>query len=533
MKFNRLLALLLLLTLLPCAAKGEEEDLYEEETASYEAPGDILVIYPEEADRKHSDDTLAAIGQVLLSLRYTADFVEAGEAGAVIQDYEQVIWCATVLSDRLDASILQGFSGRLLILGRSDGLEDIGLSPIEGLDTSLMGLAAYSFLDQSPFASSVSLLYPGEFQEPEYVNGALQVLGVDLPLVSGRGKIHYLPLTDYTTNFARAVLIQEVAQWLWPYESRMNTYTEYVVLDAVYPFYDPYRLREIVDYMVALRMHFVISVMPVYEHGDYPAMNQFCEVLRYAQANGGSVILHAPIVQNALDAETLAARITTATRVYFDQDVYLLALEVPSEWLFRDDLRGILGRYTTLFISELDAFQGHAVREYGMKNYISLGSRQVSPALRLDETGISHLTCCSTAVYVDIADTEDDQIYAIIDAAKDAPIPMQSLWDMEQGVFASDGSYLSWQEDTLIVNGKQCFNVYTPREEESNFDYQRNMYYRFVANLANQNYFLIGISAIVLVVFIILGLVSRKQMHRYFLRRQAEERTGGDDHVSG
>ena len=93
------------------------------------------------------------------------------------------------------------------------------------------------------------------------------------------------------------------------------------------------------------------------------------------------------------------------------------------------------------------------------------------------------------------------------------------------------GYYLTWDRDTLTVNDEQRFNVYEPRETQAGFDYRRNAYYRFVADLANQNYYLIGVSIVVLAVFLLLGLRSRRQMHRRFLKKIRKPKE--ENHVGG
>ena len=530
MRCNRLAALLLALLLaVPFSRAAAEETADGEEQPP--RPGDVLVIYPEEADRRVGEDSLSAIAQALFSLRYTVDFVEAEDAADVIGQYERVIWCDTAISDRMNPEILTGYEGMLLVMGQARGLEAFGLTSLEACSGSSMGVAEYAFEDEEVFRHSVAVLNAGELTDASYRGGMLTAQNVRLPLASGRGNVHYLAQQDYTDAFSKELLIQEIAQWLWPYDTRMHTYTQHLVVDAVYPFYDPYRLRTLVDYMVERKMHFVISVMPIYEHSDYPAMSQFCEVLRYAQANGGAVIMHAPIVQNSLNADDLAKQLTEATVSYFDQDVYPLALEIPSEWLFHEELLPLLGRYRTLFLSELDAFSTHSVKEYGLKNYLSAGIQQIVPALKLDETGVSHLARCATAVYLDMSMTEDDDLFQVIDVVKDAPLPMRSLWGMDQAVYINDSYFLTWDQNTLLVNGKQRFNVYSPTPYDENFDYKRNEYYRFVANLRNQNQFLIGISVVVLMLFIILGIQSRGQMHKRFLTKRSPNK-GGDQHVS-
>ena len=99
------------------------------------------------------------------------------------------------------------------------------------------------------------------------------------------------------------------------------------------------------------------------------------------------------------------------------------------------------------------------------------------------------------------------------------PIPMQSLWGMEQAVYGTGSFVLLWDKSTLTVNGEQRFNTYVPAESGEPFDYRRNEYYRFVTNLSNENHFLIGVSAVVLVVFLFLAYRSRRQMHKRFLDR--------------
>ena len=519
MKYKSLLSVFLGLLLILTAAipAGAEEEQAES------TQGEILVIYPLEADRHFSDDSLSAIAQVLLSLRYTADFVEAEKAAEMLPHYENVIWCALSGSSRMDPALLSRHSGKVMVLGQASGMEKFGLlSPGEDRQ-EMLAVAEYVFSDAYSFQASVRTLSPGTLPDADYTRGTLETRDGLFPLACGREDFHYIALADYTADFAKAVLTQEIAQWLWPYTSRMHVYTQQLVLDSVYPFTDPDRLSAFVHYMAELRMNYVISVMPIYQNEDYPAMQQFCEVLRYAQANGGSVILHAPVTQNTLRAEELEDRLTVATCNYFSHGVYPLALEIPSEWLFREDLYGIIGCYRTIFLSEMDAFSSHTVKEYNLGRYLRLGIQQISPALCLEDNALSHIAQYSAMVSVDPGVTEDESIYAVIDAIRDSPIPMQSLWDMEEAVYLNDSHYLRWDKNTLIVDGEVRTNQYEPVPYDNNHQYQRNAYFRFVANLSRQNHFLIALSVLELVVFILLGVRSRKQMHGRFLRKKEPE----------
>ena len=515
--------LLLILTVCFLSGAGAE---------SAETPGEILVIYPEEADRPGRADSLSGIAEALFSLRYTADFAEAGSAAEIVDLYDWVIWCDVTESDRMKASLLENYDGALMALGRGTHLAERGIRTDPKQAGSVSGLAVYRFDETGESRSSVVMLDPGVLEEATETDGRVETAAGNLSLVSAREDFRYLPLTDYTTPFAQALLIREIARWRWPYDSRMNVYTQYVTLSPVYPFADLHRLKEMVDQLAERRMPFVISVMPIYEHADYPAMKRFCDMLRYAQTNGGAVILHAPVIQNRTDPKILAEQLTTATMNYLKQGVFPVALEIPSEWIFQEELSGILGRYKTLFLSELDAFASHRAGEYGLKDHIMQGHQQIVPSIRLDETGISHLSTHATAVYLDLSGKETEELKTVVAAAAESPIPLQSLWDMEEAVYLDDGHYLLWDRNTLTVDGVQRFNLYAPYEEEENFDYKRDVYYRFVRNLAGQNHMLIGISIVVLILFMLLGRLSRRQMHRRFLKSEtAKPGKEGEDFV--
>ena len=522
MKSKRALLGLMLICILISA---NQPALAENAGASPER-GEILVVYPEEAVRRGKEDNLSAIAQVMFSLRYQVDWVEAGKAGDEIRNYNKVIWTATVQSDRLDPSILDGYEGYLMVLGRAEGMERFGLAPVPELRGSKIGAAEYNFPDNKTFYASVNVVDVGTAENAVYTNGRVDVLGQSVPFISGSERFRYIPLIDYNTDFAKAVLMQEFEQWFWTWDTGMHTWAEHLVLDEVYPFTDPERLQKIVEYMVDLKMNFVISVMPIYEHDDYPAMQRFCEILRFAQANGGGIILHAPIIQTSLEMDELAEQINEAAENYIKNGVWLLGMELPSEWLFKPEILDVMRITRTIFFDELDAFGNHPVSDYDFRSYLALGSRQIVPAYKLDETGTSHIARCSTAVYVHPDVTENEELFAIIDAVKDAPIPMQSLWDMDQAIYYAESKYLLWDRNTLTVNGEQKFNSFIPAEFEKDFDYKRNIYYRFVTNLTQQNHFLMGMSGAVLVLFIFLVFQSRKQMRNRFLKNIPKEQEG-------
>lgn len=71
----------------------------------------------------------------------------------------------------------------------------------------------------------------------------------------------------------------------------------FLVMEKVYAFTDPTELAEQIETLLEEGHEVVLGIMPVYRHTEYPAMLEFAEVIRYAQAKGCRILLHFPIVQ--------------------------------------------------------------------------------------------------------------------------------------------------------------------------------------------------------------------------------------------
>lgn len=528
------------------SAEGDADDTVK---------GSFLVIYPDSLSGTDRDN-LSAAAAVLTSLGDTADYVPAKKAAGALDDYDNIIWLpgTAETSDTSGSGKAEdaetGTAGAAepgtpdaaasaaepdaageaetneagassdkhqMFLGSVPewALQDSGATLTQSSAGESGAEAVYTF-SGTRMETSVSLQDPVFLTNKEYEEGTVRIGSGSYPLASGWGNDRYLALQAYGSDFARALLTQEITLWQWPYLNSPHSYTEYVVLDEVYPFTDPDRLLKLVESMAEKKMNYVISVMPIYKHADYPAFQQFCEVLKYAQASGGAVILHSPLIQNGVDDGTLQDQLTTATENYFAMGVYPLALSIPSDWIFNDELHDTLGRYRTLFLEDMDAFEGREPSDLSTAKFLSLGSQLITPAIPLDHTGAGYLDCCATAVYLNI-DEKDDEIAAAAAAVRDSSIPMQPLWDMNQTVYLNKGGYLFWDGSTLEVDGSYPDLTYRPEEYPENFDYKRNVYYRATADLAGQNRVLIIFSCFVLVLFVLLGIRSRKDMRRKFI----------------
>jgi len=478
--------------------------------------GDILVIYPaltSESVKK----SVSAIAQVYTSLGYQVDYCSDQYAAEVTDLYDTIVWLLPESSGTL-ASKMKNYHGHVLLLGKTvNTLSDLSGAKIEKVSSGEVSAAAsYTYTGENTFQAAVNISDAEFIQKAKYQSGKIVIEGSVEPLVMGCGNVRYIALQDYQSDFAKAILMQETVLWLWPYQDAPHEYSEYVVIDNIYPFTDPDRLMKIIKYMTDRDMNYVLAVMPIYQHADYPAMQQLCQVLKYAQSGNGAIILDAPIIQNDIKAEELQDKLTQGTLSYWDNGVYPLALCIPSKWIYNQDLHDTLGRYRTLFIHDADAFEKQNISDISTRKFLSLGNQLVTKAIGLDYSGVGYVDYCATAVYLDIS-MKDKDLYNAIDAARNSRIPLQSLKDMNHIVYMNKSNVMKWDGRVMQVNGKRINIAFKSEKYPEKYNYQRSVYYRATANLAKQNRVLILFSIFVLTFFILLAILARRQMHRRFL----------------
>ena len=494
----------------------DSETVQKKGLISEKEPGNLLVIYPD-LTSENVKKSMGAIAQVYTSLGYQVDYCSEQYAADVVDSYDSIVWLLPDPAEKLSQK-MENYRGHVLLLGKTlDILPDLSKAKIEKLSQGEVSAAAtYTYTGENTFQSAVSLSDAEFIQKPGYQSGKIVIDGLVEPLVMGDGDVRYIALQDYQSDFAKAVLMQESVLWLWPYRDAPHEYSEYVVIDNIYPFTDPDRLLKIVNYMTDRNMNYVLAVMPIYQHANYPAMQQLCQVLKYAQAGNGAIILNAPIIQNDVKAEELQDKLTQGTLSYWDNGVYPLGLSVPSKWIYNQDLHDTLGRYRTLFIHDTDAFETRDISDLSTRKFLSLGSQLVTKAIGLDHSGVGYVDYCATAVYLDIS-MKDKDLYNAIDAARNSRIPLQSLKDMNHVVYMNKSNVMKWDGRVIQINGKRIDLKFKSEKYPENYNYQRSVYYRATANLAKQNRVLIVFSLLVLTLFILLAVLARRQMHKRFL----------------
>ena len=530
MNYNMMYKVKYSLLLLICILCMPLTPAYASDVPSNEAElrGDILIVYSDAA----SDEEIKAVSDMVEILTYQAfqvAFAEASDSMDMIEQYDYIICyhmerypeeIIPLLQSCRETEIL--FIGNTFMKDYMDtGNKSVGRDYIES--SVNVGKIIYFFDELS---SKEGLSNEDEFVflegKLDYQSGTLLVDDIEGYVVASKGNITHMALSDMNDALVKAIFSREVAVWKWPYSGTPHVYAQYIVLNEVYPFVEPEKLLSVVELMVDAHEPFVISVMPVYLNGEYPAMQRFCEILRYAQDNGGTIIIHAPINQDTkIDADTMNAYLTMATNYYLAQGVYPMALQAPSVWMYDENAMKVIGRFSTIFATdEEDPLVEFPADVHTNKVYKD-GHQWVGPAIALDATGVSYTKVYSTAVYIDISE-DVDTITNKINACRQSFVPLKSLWDIAHS-FWTDEAVMNYKNKIILVNGERVEYTFEPTEFEEDYDYHRNMLKRFSKDLSSENSKLLVAVIIVSTLFIFFILVARYNNRRKFFHSKDKE----------
>jgi uncharacterized protein YdaL len=495
----------------------------EKEDYIPQGEGEILLVYSDKITSEEKND-IEYLNTLSSSLNRSLDFGTADECKNVLDKYDYII-CYNIKDSSLEfKQEIKEYKGKLMILGSDFMSQYITVTNqkdeyIEE-NSQTKGKLEYSF-NEDKFQEIVELENLKKFQINGYKNGNISVGSETFSFCSQIGNVRFIPVTNYSGNLVKAALMQEIVQWLWPYLDKTPDYAQYMVLDKVYPFMSAEKLKKKVDLLVNADIPFVISVMPITENADYPSMKQFCQILKYAQVNGGAIILNSPIVHtNEKNQDEVYELLTEMTLAYTNNGVYPLGIEVPVSWTNEDFYLDILKRYRTLFVYDDGEKSGFKISDHRNKlfyNYHQL----VMPLIPLDKTGVSYLKSYSSALYLDSA-IDVEELKEKIDYSKSSSVPFKNLWDMNQSVWANN-FHLNYENYVLKINDVEINPEFKPEAYDEDYNYGRNTLQRITVSLKNQNKGLMIVAFFTISIFIILIVYSRRKNRKHFFYDDEKE----------
>lgn len=511
-----LLAVLVCLLSVPAA--------FAEEPFLPDGSGNVLLVHAD-SPGSEAQQQIEALVTMSTALGKVMDYGTVDLCRDVLADYDYVILYDVEKMDRAFGTALKKSGAEVMIFGSST-LERY---------LTLVGRSGKRLEDEPQRNGTLHYVFPtgadyecithwqGLFRVSSdgYESGSIQAGNKTYPFCAQVAGARFIPVTDLSQTLVRAAVMQEITQWMWPYQDNPKDYAQFLVLDSVYPFMPADRLLDIIEQVEEISVPYVISVMPLRANTDYPAMSQFCQVLAYAQSQGATVILHAPILHKTVEnPEELYEMLTDMTVPFVENGVYPVGIEVPLSWLNQEPYLTALGRYRTVFVYDdgqetgfrLDAHTSAAARK---------GFQLVFPRIDLDQTGISQLNCYATATYADCGSASDQFLrYAAL--GKSGSNPFMDLRDYNHFVWLNDRS-LSYQKRAVYVDGKLMDTTFQPVPYDTEHDFRRSPLVRMTVDLQNQNRLLMGVVAVLIVIFSASIVYARRRMRKRFFTDTTKE----------
>lgn len=525
-------------------------------------PGDILIMYSDGISDDDMDQVMSLVSELTYQ-SFQVTFAPASECIDHLQEFSHIL-CYKI--ERFPKELIEQLQereaeGNKILAERERRKEESGENDIRILFVGNGFLRSYlqqtgrgnDYIDSEKQVGKMLYSFGGTPQKEALVReddflfmtndlddtaGSLIIDDLAGYFSARKGALYHIAASDLEDSLVKAAISKEVSLWKWPYNGEPHIYAQYIVLNEVYPFQNPDKLLEIIKYMIKREEPFVISVMPVYNNGDYPAMQHFCEVLRYAQANGGVIMMHSPINQMPeFDEALMNEYITNALRVYMNQGVYPMGLQIPENWMFHEDTISIAGRFRTVMVADEEDSLLERDKTIRTNTVYRDGHQWIAPAIALDASGTSFLSTYSTAVYFDITD-DMESIENKVQSCIASEVPLKSLWDIEHS-FWTDEDAMTYRNHIILVNGERTKTQFIATDYEEDFQYNRNMLQRFSKDLSEENSKLIVAVVLVSIIFLwFIFAARRRNKQRFFVekparvrgrRRTAQKDTAEDD----
>lgn len=502
----------------------------EEEPFLPDGSGSLLLVH----SRNLSQEQTRQVERLVMlasALGKTVDYGTAEQCRDVLGEYPYVILYDLPEMTRGFGTALKKSGAQLMLIGSGTLRRYLTLVGQSGKileeEPQENGKMTYTFPTGGEYACITHWKGLFRFQAGEYQSGSLQAGGSSYPFCAEVAQVRFVPVTDLSQTLVRAALMQEITQWMWPYQDNPTDYAQFLVLDSVYPFMPAQQLLDIVEQVETYSVPYVISVMPLSANTDYPAMTQFCQVLAYAQSRGATIVLHAPILHKTVEtAEELYEKLTDMTNAYIRNGVYPLGIQVPYSWLNREPYLTVLGRYRTVLTYD-DGNPTFFDPEAHTSRISRQGHQLIYPRIDLDQNGVSQLQCYPSATYVDCGSAS--QVFLrYARAARTQGDSFMDLRDYNHQVWLN-GGHLEYQNRTVYLDGTPMDTTFHPVEYDTDYDFQRSPLVRMSVDLKNQNRFLLTVVAVMVAVFLYAIVYARRRMRKRFLSGGTREEEQAND----
>lgn len=229
--------------------------------------GEILIVYSDGA----GEETLESVETLVAMLTYQSFKVSFGSASDCKEGLNRFSYIICYQLERYPNDFLEklhaleeakpetipgrfkSYQHNILFLGNqciqeyleSDGRTDFtaNQTKVGKLNYSFTELTTKEELVEEPFFLFLK-------DNLDYTSGVIGIANSTGYFCASKGNITHISASDLTNRLIKAAVQKEIALWKWPYNGEPHTYAQYIVLNRVFPYQEPDKLLEIVNYLV-------------------------------------------------------------------------------------------------------------------------------------------------------------------------------------------------------------------------------------------------------------------------------------------
>ncbi len=500
---------------------------------SYLKARDILFVYDDELSGK-AIENIAAMADILTYMGYGTSYRTVSESKGLLDRFDSILFYHE--SEEINSSFLEELKkldNKIMVVGGGEITELLQavkatVKAIGMEDTTVR--FSYPFYNGTQTASGFvkadrATILQGK---PQYTAGEAAAGGKTAALCASSGRFTGIAVFDSESDILKAVFSDQISRWKWPYKNLPNSYPQHIIFDNVYPFVNNQKMLKVVEMLEQKGITYSITVMPVYQNSEYPAMKHFCELLRFAQSKGASIILKAPLINTARPVlEEINKRISTAMSAYVNYGVYPIAIEAPNNWINETLGQNVLKRFSTVVLYNDNQKSSWTDQDGYNKIYLD-GHHFITPALFNGNLSSNMINTYPTAIFLDM-NTDIDTLEQQIKMIQDSEVSLKSLRSGAHSVYTDD-QVISLKNNMLTVNGKLQSFEFTPFTYESSYNYNRGVIGRLAESIARGNQRLLIVVTGISILFIVFIVVARYQNRRRFLYKSdsGHKKDGGD-----
>lgn len=492
------------------------EPIYAEEKVVNQNQ-DILFVY-DKVLSKDGEKNIDSIIKILIYLGYNVSFRSIDNAIGGLKNYSHIIIYSE--KDTLNKAFIKELGecdNKFMIIGSGAVKEIIETlrMPVtcENIEDYNVNVK-YKLSEQKEINTSVGIqniaLIKGKF---DYANGNIDVKNINGYYCIRIDNFTSIAMYSYNSNLLKSMLAKEIRLWMQYNTDLLDKYEQYIVFHEIYPFMNPNKMLEIIEIMKEYKLPYIISVMPIYDNVDYPDMKKFCEILTYAQANGGAVVLHYPIIQtDTMNKEEIEAKIKEAFYAYSKYGVYPIGFEAPDNWIYDQTGTEIMKEFKTVILTQTES--GESTIKENTSQISFNGQKVIGAALDIGNNSFKYIQAYPTAIYLD-SNKDIKELQEQVKLIKQSDIKINSMWEFEQAININE-EILKYKSNVLEVHGKEVSLKYTPFEYEEKFNYNRGIISNLVEAMNKSNQVLLTIVIITTIIFISFIIMARYRNYKKF-----------------